>query len=139
MNSNTITNTMKNLCKLVLASLFALAAACDEYSAQEKPPNGGGYHASESAKGSIDIPSIHFVAGLLPNQRPAGAPVIREFAPDTHWRVQALAGVSEPIPPLGFIDSQGAWYTPFNHPGMPGYYDLRNWHPGTRAQNPAAQ
>lgn len=73
--------------------------------------------------------SQRFVAGLRPYQRPAGAPVIKEFAPGADWRKAALTGVTEPLP-LGvkFLDSQGAWYTPFIHPGMPGYYDLRQWH-----------
>lgn len=71
-----------------------------------------------------------FVAGLVPSQRPASVPAIREFIPSADWRKQSLSGVSKPIPAsLGFLDQQGAWYTPFNHPGMTGYYDLRNWHP----------
>lgn len=72
-----------------------------------------------------------FVAGLIPFQRPEGAPVIRKFNADAAWRARALTGISAPLPAsLGFLDHQGAWYTPFNHPGMPGYYDLRRWHRG---------
>lgn len=72
-----------------------------------------------------------FVAGLIPSQRPEGAPVIRKFSADAAWRAQALTGISAPVPAsLSFLDHQGAWYTPFNHPGMPGYYDLRRWHQG---------
>ena len=72
-----------------------------------------------------------FVAGLAPYQRPEGAPAIREFAADAAWRVRALTGIGAPVPAsLGFLDHQGAWYTPYNHPGMPGYYDLRQWHQG---------
>lgn len=70
-----------------------------------------------------------YVAGLAPHQRPAGAPVIKEFARSDAWRKAALTGVDEPLPAgLKFLDSQGAWYSPFVHPGMPGYYDLRQWH-----------
>ena len=39
---------------------------------------------------------------------------------------------------LALLDRQGAWYTPFNLPGMPGYYDLRQWH-GTGAMAKAAR
>ncbi len=81
-----------------------------------------------------------FVAGLAAHQRPAGAPVVREFAPAPRWRSYSLTGVSEPVPAsLGFLNSQGAWYTPFNHPGMPGYYDLRNWHHGSRESTKASR
>ena len=73
--------------------------------------------------------SVSFVAGLAPHQRPPGAPTVREFAPDPEWRARALTGIAAPVPPsLGFLNSQGAWYTPFNRPGMPGYYDLRQWY-----------
>ena len=37
----------------------------------------------------------------------------------------------QPAPPgsiVKFLADQGAWYTPFTHPGMPGYYDLRGMH-----------
>jgi hypothetical protein len=72
-----------------------------------------------------------FVAGLAPHQRPRGAPTVREIAPDPDWRARALTGIAAPVPPsLGFLNNQGTWYTPFNHPGMPGYYDLRQWHGG---------
>lgn len=74
-----------------------------------------------------------FVAGLAPYQRPEGAPAIRKFAADAAWRSGALTGIGAPVPAsLGFLDHQGAWYTPFNHPGMPGYYDLRHWHQGDK-------
>jgi hypothetical protein len=70
-----------------------------------------------------------YVAGSAPHQRPAGAPVIKTFNASAEWRKAALTGVSEPLPPsLKFLDSQGAWYTPFDQRGMPGYYDLRGMH-----------
>jgi len=75
--------------------------------------------------------SAAFVAGLAPHRRPEAAPMIREFAPGAEWKARALTGVAQPVPPsLGFLDRQGAWYTPFDRPGMPGRYDLRQWHAG---------
>lgn len=69
------------------------------------------------------------IVGLAPHQRPVDAPVLGQFSPDLGWRARTLRGVTEPIPPtLRFIDSHGAWYTPFDRPGMPGRYDLRGWH-----------
>jgi hypothetical protein len=69
------------------------------------------------------------IAGLAPHERPAEAPILGQFSPDLGWRARTLHGVSEPVPPaLRFIDSQGAWYTPFDRPGMTGRYDLRGWH-----------
>jgi hypothetical protein len=133
---------MMNPIKLILVSLFALLSGCGE-SADPKNPAKDSKHAaeySESASSLLPATSIEFVAGLAPNQRPTGAPVIQEFAPSADWRTQSLAGVSEPIPAsLDFIDSQGAWYTPFNQPGMPGYYDLRNLHHRARNSNNASQ
>lgn len=70
-----------------------------------------------------------YVAGMAPYQRPANAPAIRDFKQTTDWRQNALRGVSEPVPAsLKFLNDQGAWYTPFDHAGMPGYYDLRQMH-----------
>ncbi|MFZ1679860.1 MAG: hypothetical protein WAT70_02475 [Rhizobiaceae bacterium] len=70
-----------------------------------------------------------FVAGLLPDQRPPLAPRIVDHVAPPEWRQRALHGIGEPIPPsLRFLDDQGAWFTPFDHPGMPGRYDIRGWH-----------
>jgi hypothetical protein len=81
-----------------------------------------------------------FVAGLAPYERPAGAPAITEFSPSADWRKRALAGVSEPIPKsLGFLDNQGAWYTPFTQPGMPSYYDLRQMHGAPASGSPTSK
>ncbi len=42
---------------------------------------------------------------------------------------RAFTGVSEPYPPsLGFMKDQGAWFTPFIHPGLVDQYDIRGWH-----------
>ena len=79
-----------------------------------------------------------FVSGMAPHQRPSGAPAIREFVPGADWRTRSLTGITDPVPvSLGFLGYQGAWYTPFNRPGMPGYYDLRNWHQDARESKPS--
>ena len=75
------------------------------------------------------VDGIASVAGLAPFERPERAPVLSDFQQTGEWRAKALRGISEPLPPsLKFIDSQGAWYTPFDQPGMLGPYDLRGWH-----------
>lgn len=69
------------------------------------------------------------IAGVEPWHRPAGAPVIREFQKDHAWFQRALYGISQPYPAsLHFLENQGAWYTPFDHPGMHGPYDIRGWY-----------
>ena len=70
------------------------------------------------------------VAGLAPYERPAGAPAIKESERGDAWRSTALRGVAQPVPEsvTRFLDHQGAWYTPFTRPGMPGPYDLRGMH-----------
>ena len=69
------------------------------------------------------------IAGLTPDQRPAGAPVVKKIERTPGWYVSALQGVSEPYPySLKFLENQGNWYTPFIYPGMPGPYDIRGWH-----------
>lgn len=73
-----------------------------------------------------DLP---YVAGMAPHRRPVNAPVIREIKQTPEWRQKALLGISEPMPAsLKFLNDQGAWYTPFDQAGMPGYYDLRQMH-----------
>lgn len=69
-----------------------------------------------------------FVAGLQPDRRPPGAPVISRFEPPPNWQQQALRGIPGKPDGLGFLASQGAWHTPFNQPGMPPPYDLRGLH-----------
>lgn len=69
------------------------------------------------------------VAGLAPYERPVGAPVIRALPRAPEWTRQATRGIAEPLPSgLKFVADQGAWYTPFTEPGMPGYYDIRKLH-----------
>lgn len=69
------------------------------------------------------------MAGTQPFQRPQGAPVIRTVQRTPDWYQHALTGISRPYPhSLRFLEDQGNWYTPFNHPGMHGRYDIRGWH-----------
>lgn len=69
------------------------------------------------------------IAGVHPDQRPVGAPVVRSVQKDAAWYRRALTGISQPFPhSLGFLEDQGNWYTPFNRPGMNGRYDIRGWH-----------
>lgn len=73
--------------------------------------------------------SAGFVAGTAPDRRPDNAPRIQSYDKDSGWYARATAGVTEPVPPsLRFLEDQGAWFTPFNHRGMPGPYDIRHLH-----------
>jgi hypothetical protein len=70
-----------------------------------------------------------FIAGEFPSQRPAHAGVISSDTPSPAKYQRLLHGLSAPYPAsFRWIEQQGAWYTPFSHPGMPGPYDIRNWH-----------
>ncbi len=74
-------------------------------------------------------PAYRYLAGSAPFQRPANAPVIKSRNVTPELRALALRGVVEPVPAsLKFLNDQGAWYTPFDQAGMPGYYDLRQLH-----------
>lgn len=73
------------------------------------------------------------IAGTQPSERPAGAPVIREVRKPDGWYSRALTGISKPYPAsLKFLEDQGNWYTPFDHPGMPGRFDIRGLHADDR-------
>lgn len=131
---------MINPIKLISVCLLTLISACGESANHTKSLR----EVSRAVTPQVFVGEtkqdqpVRFVAGLQPNQRPADAPVIQEFTPSADWRKQALAGISDPIPDsLNFLDNQGAWYTPFNRLGMPGYYDLRNLH-RTRNTNPTS-
>jgi hypothetical protein len=70
-----------------------------------------------------------FIAGLAPDHRPDGAPVISTVTHDDAWLKAALTGVEPPAPEsLHWLADQGNWFNPFIHPGMIGPYDLRGWH-----------
>ena len=77
------------------------------------------------AGGSAFAQTAPSIAGLDPAVRPAGAPVITEFAQSPAWKIQALKGIAEPQVGVGFLKDQGAWYTPFDRPNTTGPYDIR--------------
>ena len=80
---------------------------------------------SSQAAGKSEYP----IAGVTPWERPAGAPVIEWVRHDQSWYARALTGIAKPWPrSLYFLENQGNWYTPFNHPGMLPPYDIRGWH-----------
>jgi hypothetical protein len=86
-----------------------------------------------AAMGMLMIPVLvhgaSFIAGAEPYQRPAAAPVITTVNHDQDWYMRALHGITRPYPAnLRFLEDQGNWYTPFNHPGATGRYDIRNWY-----------
>lgn len=79
--------------------------------------------------GSSLVLAEEFIGGTTPSVRPARAPVIETFAMTREDEKTFFHGVSKPYPPsLMFVNKQGAWFTPFSHPGMSGKYDLRDWH-----------
>jgi len=78
------------------------------------------------ANALAEIPA--FIAGLVPDQRPAGAPVITVFEQTPAWQAQALRGITPPPTGLEFLKYQGAWYTPFIYPNLTGPYDIRGLH-----------
>lgn len=68
-----------------------------------------------------------FVSGVQPDRRPANAPTITAMTKDAKWEATYLYGVVPPAPTTLGLKDQGAWYTPFNHRGMPAPYDPRGW------------
>ena len=81
------------------------------------------------AAASAPSPDSPFIAGVRPDRRPEAAPVLKAYDKDAAWYDRALHGVSEPYPySLKFLEDQGAWFTPFIHPGMTPPYDIRHWH-----------
>ncbi|MEZ5538314.1 MAG: hypothetical protein R3F02_22130 [Thiolinea sp.] len=82
-----------------------------------------------AASGGVHADDQFYIAGTIPYERPAGAPVINEFNKNGNWYSTALWGVEKPYPySLRFLEDQGQWHTPFNHPGMTSRYDIRHWH-----------
>ena len=70
-----------------------------------------------------------YIAGSVPDERPANAPKLVQFDKPSTWYCRALTGISQPYPPsLRFLEDQGGWYSPFIVAGMTGPYDIRNWH-----------
>ena len=69
-----------------------------------------------------------FIAGLVPDSRPVGAPVITVFEQTPTWWERAHRGIDPPRNGVDFLKYQGAWYTPFIHPNSTGRYDIRGLH-----------
>ena len=70
-----------------------------------------------------------FVAGLQPDRRPPGAPVITEANFTSEQMARFLRGIEgQPPGNVTTIVATGQWYVPMRHPGMPAPYDLRGWH-----------
>lgn len=67
------------------------------------------------------------VAGLRPWERPVGAPRLTADL-TAEARAALLRGIPAPHTGLDFIKDQGAWYTPFGRPNLPGRYDIRQLH-----------
>ena len=82
------------------------------------------------AAAPVNLFADEFIAGTEPSLRPVGAPVLASFTKNADWYRTALSGIEAPPYPfsLRFLEDQGAWYTPFNRPGLTGPYDIRNWH-----------
>jgi hypothetical protein len=76
-----------------------------------------------------------FVGGTTPDRRPEGAPRVTSFTKSKAWWTKARRGITKPYPKdLEFLEAQGAWFTPFDHPGMRGPYDIRGLHGARRGQ-----
>lgn len=71
------------------------------------------------------------IAGLTPDRRPEGAPKITQPARSDADKARYVFGVTAPVPNTLGAKDQGAWYTPFDRPGMLHPYDPRGWHPRT--------
>lgn len=81
------------------------------------------------SSGGLQAESNHPIAGMSPDQRPSGAPVLNKVDHSSAWYQRALTGLSSPYPAsFRFLEDQGNWYTPFVRPGMTGPYDIRHWH-----------
>ena len=80
-----------------------------------------------------------FVAGLQPDRRPVGAPVIVEAPISPEQLAQFLRGV-EPPPPgnVATIAGTGHWFVPLRHPGATPPYDIRGWHAASKPATAAA-
>ncbi len=75
------------------------------------------------------------VAGVQPDQRPPGAPIIERMIKGDAWYARALTGIERPYPySLRFLEDQGNWYTPFSRRGISGPYDVRGWHQQEKQQ-----
>ncbi len=113
----TVAARMQQTMRLALGAC-AIAAAGMAQAVTEAPA---------AAEATAASPAPTYIAGTAPDRRRADIPVIKEAQPLD--KKTAFRGVDEPYPAsLSVFDSQGAWYTPFIHPGMTGPYDIRGYH-----------
>jgi len=72
------------------------------------------------------------VAGLQPDRRPEGAPVVQSQTASPAVVAQRLKGISQPWPGnvRQIAEQQGNWYSPMFTPGMNPPYDIRDLHAG---------
>lgn len=69
------------------------------------------------------------VAGLVPDRRPEGAPVVTAVPVTAAEKARRMAGVERPwAGNLERIAEQGPWFSPLFQPGMTGRYDLLGRH-----------
>jgi hypothetical protein len=82
-----------------------------------------------AAAGGAAAQAPGYVAGLQPDRRPDGAPLVTssELTPDQLSR--ALRGIEgQPPGNVETIAATGRWWVPLRGPGMMPPYDPRGWH-----------
>lgn len=78
---------------------------------------------------SVAVARDYPMAGLTPDRRPEGAPVVVQNNRAPKWEERFFFGITGKRPAsLAWSADQGSWYTPFDRPGMTGPYDIRGWH-----------
>jgi hypothetical protein len=80
----------------------------------------------------LSAQSSAFVAGLQPDRRPPH-PRITEAPPVDFARMTRGIDGARPEQ-FAWLSDQGAWFTPFGHPGATDPYDLRGLHAAVAAQ-----
>lgn len=116
---------MKNLIQLACIAVGFLASVGNA-SAQEAAAS------AASAATPVAVPAApkKFVAGLQPDRRPEGFPVVTaDPAIDQTKLDKYLKGIEQPLP--GNVESivkTGSWYVPMRKTGMTAPYDLRGLH-----------
>lgn len=113
---------MKKLIQLAFVAV-GLLASVGSTNAQEAV-------ASAAASAAVPAAPKKFVAGLQPDRRPEGFPVVTaDPAVDQTKLDKYLKGIDQPLP--GNVESivkTGSWYVPMRKTGMTAPYDLRGLH-----------
>lgn len=111
------------------AAALLLGAAAAAHGQTAGSPAATSPGATETQGATPAATAAPVIAGLQPDRRPEAAPRITTAHTDARGKERRLTGVLKPWP--GNVEQmaeQGGWYSPFFHPGMPGRYDLRQWH-----------